>query len=262
MNNTYINSRAKNTCQDNFSTNFVESGWRGLVDALAGDLTEAKTENCELARGRFYVRFWKMSLVAAKSVMKGYGWRGDLERDGQDVAAANVEILLGQEERGAGVFDDQARNDEQLRGYLSRTIWLGCKQRISRTMRKQMVSLEALVEDGYDLDVLRDQCVSDPVLRMDLERAIEDLQKDERGHYRKLPAGVTPLDCVMDAGIGRAVLKGAKMRTIQRYVKQIREDVARKVGIDLEARRKAAQRGVEKRRLARSKVAPGIATGF
>ena len=258
--NHILSNTADNGCQDNSSKNFVDSEWRQGIDALAGEFLEAQKSRSERTRGLFYERFWKMSVSAAKSVLRSRGWRGDMHQDGLDVASANVAILLQQEERGKGVFGARPRTEDEIRGYLSRTIWLGCKQRIGRVMKKQMESLDALIEAGMDLGLLHDQCVSDPVLRMDLKVALENLQQDQRGHYRKLPAGVTPLDCVMDVGVGKALLKGVKMRTLQRYTKQIREDVARQVGVDLEARRKAAQRGVENRR--RAKAQRGLVGGI
>ena len=190
---------------------------------------------------RFYDRYCKMSAGVAKCILRDRGWVGDIHHDAEDVASDVAMVLARQEARQSGVFGPNPatggiRTGGDLRGYLSRAIWMGCKQRIGALQRKQMLPLATIAEVGLKCDVA-DRCAADPALRIDIEAAVADLKRDQRGHYRKLPAGVTPLDLVMDVGLGDALLAGVPVRTLQRYTTQVRQYLAGSIGCDLGERK-------------------------
>lgn len=222
-------------CQDNSTRN--NSDWGRGIEELAADFEATGTR----ARERFYGRYWKMSSSAAKSIFQTRGWQSDIHHDAEDVASVVVMVLARQEARQSGVFGPNPatggiRTGRDLRGYLSRAIWVGCKQRIGALQRKRMLPLATFAEVGLKCDVA-DRCAADPALRIDIEAAVANLKRDQRGHYRKLPAGVTPLDLVMDVGLGDALLAGVPVRTIQRYTTQVRQYLAGSIGCDLGERK-------------------------
>ena len=212
-------------CQDKSSTNL--SDWSQGIAGLAEDLKALPKDN--KARERFYDGFWNMSVAAACKLMREGGWKGDMHHDAKDVAAQSTWILLRQEARGKGLFSGVARTPEEIRGYLSATIWKGCRQRMGAMARKFMESLDAMLEAGKEIEALNEKCISDPALRMDLMQAISEMREAERGHYRKLPSGMTPIDCVLDLAMGEALVEGIPLRTIQRYMESSRRDLARRI---------------------------------
>jgi len=203
---------------------------------LAKELAEARTN--ARARERFYERFWRMSVSAAKCILDMRGWKGDIHHDAQDVASRGVVILLRQEARCSGAFGDKPRTPDEIRRYLSGAIWKSCRQRAKGMQRKFMESLEEMLETGTRVKPLLDQCVSDPGLRADLKQAVEQMREEERGQYRRLPAGLTPIDCVLDVAMGEAIVEGVPLRTVQRYMEESRRELARRLHWEPSRRRK------------------------
>ena len=241
---TYNDNRSQSNCQViNSSNDADDSSWAQRVQKLAKAL-------CEGDRELFYREYSEMSRTVGTRILSDWGWRGDIYQDAQDVASECTLVLLKQESKGAGVFKQEKRTHAQLCGYLSRTIWQSCAQRImqlQKEMKAPVVSLEALKqESGFDLSELRDNCLSSPDKRLALEEAIEKMQQDRRS-YSKLPKGITPLDCVLDEAVAKAVLQETvPTRTLERYRKQIRETIALEMDIDLERRKRLARRWAPK----------------
>jgi hypothetical protein len=242
--NTYNDNYSQPVCQVlNLSKQADVNSWAQRVQKLANAL-------CEGDRELFYREYSEMSRTVATRILSNWGWRGDIYQDAQDVASECTLALLKQESRSAGVFKQEKRTHAHLCGYLSQTIWQSCKQRImqlQREMKAPVVSLEALMEEnGFDLRELRDNCLSTPDKRLALKEAIEKMQQDRRS-YPKLPKGITPMDCVLDEAVAKAVLQETvPTRTLERYRKQIRETIALEMDIDLDRRRRLTRRWAPK----------------
>ncbi len=246
MNNIDNYNNNQSACQINISVEEAEVlSWARRVEKLAGAFT---ANNREL----FYREFAEASRGVATRVMKNWGYKGDIYHDAQDVASECTLLLLKQESKGTGLFKDEKRTPTQLRGYISKTIWDGCKQRIQPLVKKspRFVSLEAMQGvNGFDVSALLDECLSTPDKRLALEEAVQKMQDDHRA-YPKLPKGVTPMDCVLDDAVSKALLKkSVSARTLERYKKDIRETIALDLGMDLEYEKRLARR----RRLADSR---------
>ncbi len=241
---TYNNNESQPTCQVINSNNEADdSSWAQRVQKLAEAL-------CEGDRELFYREYSEMSRTVATRIMSDWGWRGDIYQDAQDVASECALVLLKQESRSAGIFKEDKRTQAHFCGYLRRTIWKSCKQRImqlQRDMKAPVLSLEDLKEEyGFDLNELRDNCLSSPDKRLALKEAIEKMQQDRRS-YSKLPKGITPMDCVLDEAVAKAVLQETvPTRTLERYRKQIRETIALEMDIDLGRRKRLARRWASK----------------
>jgi len=205
---------------------------------LEGDGTAAG----RAARERFYDAFLKVSAGIARRFLAGRSQLGGIHQAAEDVASENVLVLLRQEERRSGVFKPGWTREERT-GYLSRTIWRGCRWGASRSR----LSCADFALDSHrssetgllTIETLRDKCFENEGIRLRLQGAIEDMRKDPRGRFRKLPAGLTPMDCVLDEGVATALGKGVPLRTIQRYSKYAREELGSRMGIRLDARGKA-----------------------
>lgn len=242
--NTYNHNDSHSVCQVINSNNEADaSSWAQQVKQLAEAL-------CEGDRERFYREYSEVSRAVATGIMNGWGWKGDIYQDAQDVASECTLVLLKQENKDAGIFKQEKRTPDHFCGYLSRTIWQSCKQRIMELQRETkafVVSLEALQEEkGFDLAELRDLCLSTPDQRMALEEAVEKMQRDRKS-YPKLPKGITPMDCVLDEAVSKALLKKTvPTRTLERYRKNIRETIVLEMDIDLDRRRSLARRWAPK----------------
>ncbi len=223
--NIYNMSSRSAACQDNSSENFTD--WRRGIEELLKELDASRTD--VRARERFYERFWKMSVSAAKRILETRGWKGDIHHDAEEVASQSLVTLLRQEARGSGVFGFVPKTPADIRRYLSGTIWKGCGQRASKLQGTLMESLDELLEAGKDLEALRSRCAADPALRLDLQQAVSQMREEERGQYRRLPAGVTPIDCVLDVAMGEAIVEGVPLRTVQRYMEESRRELARRL---------------------------------
>jgi hypothetical protein len=240
-------NRTTSQCQaENSAPTTEESSWGQQVGKLGRALRLAG--RYPVARSIFYRNYLEMSRGVATCLLRERGWAGDIYQDAQDVASECTEVLLTQESKGRGAFG-QVLSDKKMRGYLSETLWQSCQQRICK-LQRQKKSFVVSIED-CDWGKLRDKCLSSPETRMDLERAIETMQEDRRS-YPKLPEGVTPLDCVLDDAVAKALLKKAvPSRTLERYRKQIRETIALEMGIDQADRKRSVKwrcRGHHKQR--------------
>jgi len=224
-----LNINGSVACQDNSSLGLT--GWRREIEELSRAFEEmqaaADLRARARARERFYGRYLDLSRSVAASVLKDSGRAPDVWTDAEDVSGEVVKNLLRQEAQGSGVFIQETRSPAQLRGYLSNSIWKGCRQRVADLLRRFWTRKVSLC-DGLTgaLATAMDSRAYEPWRKLALEEAIENLQESQRGRYRKLPAGVTPLDLVLDVGMGKALAKGVPVRTLQRYMNDARRELA------------------------------------
>jgi hypothetical protein len=240
----YISNKLsdRNACQEKNPGREEVSGWQRVTGQLAHDLIRATLDHNAAARERFYGGFWRLVRQVAVSQLRSWNWRGDVHHDAEELASDCVRNLLRQEARGAGIFA-KVRRGEEIQPYFSGLIWRTCRQRARRLKASCAdVSLDELLPGGEDgeqrtrLDVLADRSMDNADVRHHLRDLMESLREDRHGRYRRLPAGMTPLDCVLDVEMVMARDKGLAKRTLQRYAKDIRDRLAREVGLTLNAR--------------------------
>ena len=178
------------------------------------------------ARELFYEEFQRLSLSAATKTLKTWGWQGDLHHDAEEIASECVVNLIRQEAQGKGVFLAPV---EELPQYLSGVIWRGVRQRIGERQGKaarlwQQVPLEIASATVADWNV------SNVLLKISMEAAIERVAKEERRTYN-LPEGVVPLDGVLDKAVAQAIVGKVPKRSWQRYVKNSRLRLGEELGM-------------------------------
>jgi hypothetical protein len=236
--NNYKNQGSK--CQDKQADSFEghSQNWQQLLADLAQSLPLIKS--CRWERNSFYTNYLQMCQGAARVVLCKMNWRGDLYHDSQDIASECVKGLIRQEQQANGAFSEEPRTQEQLRGYLSRTIYRSCKQRaielIGKVTRQSKVKQRMELANNDRLEQLHREYSSQPWRRLALKEALESMSK---AHRRQLPKGITPLQCVLDDALGNGLLEGkVPLRTLQRYKQQARETLANHIGIDLSIRQR------------------------
>lgn len=181
----------------------------------------------ERKRSDFYDEFQRMSLAAAMSTLSTKKWGGDRIHDSEDIVSSCVITLLKQEQKNCGLFRKPHTPINQLRGYISQTIWNGVKQQTRDYFRKesQCWNHEQL-DPGYN-DVI-DSKVAGIALQIDLKEALGKVAAEEKGRF-KLLGGVIPLDGVLGNEIAGTILAHLPKRSWQRYCSQSRERLAQKL---------------------------------
>ncbi len=198
-------------------------GWNETLAAICDELKSSRS--CSNARARFFAGYRNACKRVALRLLSSWKWRGDIQRDSEDIASESVKILLGQEARGAGIFGPKAMGDAALRGYLTRTIWRSCLQIAARMRPKALlVSLEQLLDEGWDFGVSRPR--SEQELRAELTEILTVLEAN-RSRYRKIPMAISLSECLLWAEFGVGGFEEIKKRTLQRYMQQIRYFLAR-----------------------------------
>ena len=139
--------------------------------------------------------------------------------------------LSKQEKRNSGIFNATICSSSKFRGYLSRTIWLGIRQK-ARDMKATNTRLwEQLSLDAENVRLVPDlkafdQRERNDLKRIDLKAAFDKVSAQER-QSKQFKTGVTPMHGVLE--IGKPDFKKVPKRTWQRSMANSRKHLMREL---------------------------------
>jgi len=209
--------------------------WRSAISELTDlfiayrDLNTPKSR--EKHRSVFYQEYRRLSMVAAMGTMASINWGGDRSHDAEEIASAGLIILLKQEEEERGLFRQPHSPINNLRGYLSQTIWIGVKSQSRDQLHKEQLWNQVSEDISGFADKRIEQKAPNLALRIDLKEALEKVRSLE-GKIFQLPGGVIPLDGLLEEKIAGMILSYVPKRTWQRYCHESKERLARALKSD------------------------------